>query len=131
MVFSDTTNKNGAIQLCEFYCALGDGGISGDTTLLKRFTALLNIAGSEVWHLIFALNGGWKYDDSNYTDLPQATQTLTAGTAKYALPSTALTVARIEVLDSKGVYHKLEPMRLEEIDVDVYAFIASDGMHQY
>ncbi len=131
MTFSDTTNKNGAIQFCEFYCSLGDAGISGNSTLLKQFTNLVNIGNSEVWHLIFQLNGGWKYDDSNYTDLPQAVQNLTATTAKYALPTTALTVARIEIMDSKGVYHKLEPMRLEQIDVAVDAFLTNDGMPQY
>lgn len=131
MVFSDTTNKNGAIQFCEFYCLLGDAGISGNATLLKQFTNLMNVAGNEVWHLIFALNGGWKYDDSNYTDLPQASQNLTASTAKYALPTSALTVARIEVMDATGVYRKLEPIRIEEIDVAIDAFLTADGMPQY
>lgn len=131
MTFSDTTNKNGAIQTCEFYCQLGDTGISGDATKLKQFTNLINVANSQIWHLIFQLNGGWKYDDSNYSDLPQATQALVAGTSKYALPSTALTVARIEVMDVKGVYHNLIPMRLEEIETAVDSFLASDGMPQY
>lgn len=129
MVFSDTSNKNGAIQLCEFYCQQGDGGISGNITLFKQFTNLINIAGSEVWHLIFQLNGGWKYDDSNYTDLPQATQNLTAGTQKYALPMTALTVARIEVLDANGVYHKLQPIRMEEIDVSISSFYSNQSQN--
>ena len=38
LVFSDTTNKNGLIQECEFWTNLGDGTISGDTTLLAQFT---------------------------------------------------------------------------------------------
>ena len=139
MVFNDTTNKQGAIQWCEFYCSLGNGGISGNTLLLQQFTNLINIANSQVWHLIFQLNGGWKYDDSNYSDLPQATQDLVSGTQKYSLPSTALTVARIEAMDATGVYHKLVPIRLEEIDVADSAFLSNGnqsgataaGMPQY
>lgn len=128
MVYSDTTNKNGAIQFCEFYCQLGDAGISGNATLLKQFTALLNVANSQTWHLIFNANGGWKYDDSNQTNLPQGTQNLTDGTATYALPTTALTVDRIEVKDSAGNYRKLLPITLEQIDGAVDEFYEGSGM---
>lgn len=139
MVFSDATNNTGAIQWCEMYCQVGDGGITNNATLLKQFTNLINIAGSQIWHLIFQLNGGWKYDDANYTDLPQASQNLADGVQKYALPTSALTVARIEAMDVTGVYHKLVPMNLDEIDVADEAFLSNgnqlgatgSGMPQY
>ena len=131
MVFSDTTTKLGAIQYCEFYCNLGDAGISGSSLLLKQFTGLINRACSEVWHLIFALNNGWKYDDSNQTDLPQATQTLVASISKYALPPTALAIDRIEIMDSSGAYQKIQPLRLEQISIGIDEFYKTDGMPQY
>jgi hypothetical protein len=127
MLYSDTTNKNGIIQTNELYCGLGDAGISGNSTLLKQFTNLNNIANSRIWHLLFMHNGGWKYDDSNNTDLPQATQDLTASTAKYALPTTALEVDRIEVKDASGTWRKLQPLNLEEITGAIDEFYKTDG----
>ena len=131
MVFSDTSTKSGAIQNCEFYCQLGDGGISNNTTLLQQFTARLNESNSKVWHSIFAINGGWKYDDSNYTDLPQATQNLVGGTQVYALPTTALAVDRIEVMDVNGIYQVVRPYRLDMIPEGVNNFFSTNGLPLY
>jgi hypothetical protein len=129
--FSNTTTKGGIIQLCEFNCGLGDAGISGNSTRLKQFTALANIAMSEIWHLIFSCSSGWIYDDSNQTDLPQATQNLSAGTAKYALPSGALVIDRIEVMDSSGNYRKLKAIDAREIDIAIDELRDTDGLPQY
>lgn len=129
--FSNTTTKEGAIQYCELYCNLGDGGISGNATLLKQFTGLINRANSEIWHLIFSLNNGWKYDDSNQSGVPVATQTLVAGTAEYTLPDGTLAVDRIEVLDQNGTAHIVEPIRLSEIPVGDDAFYSTDGFPVY
>lgn len=129
--FSNTTTKGGIIQLCEFNCGLGDTGISGNSTLLKQFTALSNIAMSEVWHIIFASMSGWQYDDSNQTDLPQATQNLSVGVSKYALPSAALSVNRVEVKDNSGNFWKLQPLDLKEIGIGIDEFLETDGMPRY
>lgn len=131
MVFSDTTNKSGAIQYCEMYTQLGDAGISGNSTLLKYFTSLINIANSQIWHKIFSINGGWKYDDSNYTDLPQATQNLQSGVQLYALPSAALAVDRVEVMDASGAYQLVKPIRLDEISQGVNTFMSTNGLPLY
>lgn len=125
--FSNTTDKNGILQLCEFNCGLGDGGITGDATLLRYFTAFVNQSLSEVWSIVFRNSNGWIYDDSNQTDLPQGTQTLTSGTSKYALPSGALTVRRVEVKDSSGMYYELRPKQLESIKVGVDEYFETDG----
>lgn len=131
MVFSDVTNKLGAIQHCEFYCQLGDGGISNNPVLLKQFTARINESNSKVWHSLFAINGGWKYDDSNYTDLPQATMNLTAGTQLYALPSSALSIDRVEIMAVNGSYHLLKPLLLEQIEQGVNTFFTTNGLPIY
>lgn len=115
MVFSDTTNKLGILQACERYTRLGDAGITGDAQLLLEFTAHCNKASREIWHNIFMAYGGWQYDDSNQTDLPASTDTLTSGQTSYALPSGALTVRGIEVKDTGGIWNALEPITEEMI----------------
>lgn len=113
--FSDTSAKLGIIQDCESKCLLGDGGISGNASLLKEFTRYVNKANSAVWYWIFSAYGGMTYDDGNQANLPSATDTLTSGQATYALPSSALTVTGIEVKNSGGVWIPLLPITLEQI----------------
>ena len=113
--FSDTTNINGIIQQCEDYCNLGNTGISGNATLLKKFTAWANDVNREVWGLIFQAYGGWQYEDSNQTDLPIATATLTSAQTTYALPTGAYTVRHVEVKDESGSWNKLTPLTTEQI----------------
>ena len=115
MVFSDTTNLLGIVQLCENYCNLGRTGISGSSNLLKEFTAYANKTNRDVWRMIFDVYGGWQYDDSNQTDLPEATCTLTSGTDVYAVPTVTLTIIGIEVKDDGGVWHALTPLTDEKI----------------
>jgi hypothetical protein len=115
MQFSDTSTYLGVIQACERYCNLGVAGISGNATLLKEFTAHANMASRDAWQRIFKVNGNWQYDDANQTDLPQATTDLASGTGTYALPSTALAVKRLEVMDSNDEWTTLQPITLEEI----------------
>lgn len=131
LVFSNTTDKNGIIQLVEFNCALGDGAISGDATLLKQITAQVNLAMSEVWHIMWSNQSGWAYDDANQIDLPQATATLVASQSKYAIPSSALTVNRIEVKDKEGNFYRVTPLVEREIGESMDEFFETDGMPQY
>lgn len=130
IAFSNTTDKNGIIQLCEFNCGLGDAGISGNATLLKYFTAFANQSLSEVWHSIFTTSK-WQFDDSNQTDLPQATTNLVSGTQKYALPTGALTIERIEIADSEGNFFVLTPLYLHEINEAVSEFFEGGGSPRY
>jgi hypothetical protein len=113
--YSDTTNKLGIIQAEESYCELGDAGISGNSTLLKEFTRHNNVVAAKVWAWIFAASGFARYDDSNQTNLPQATQDISSGTGKYALPSEALTVVGAEFLrETGGTWTKLLPITDKE-----------------
>jgi len=115
LVFNDTSTYLGIIQACEDYTNLGSTGISGNTVLLKTFTRHINEANSRVWSMIFESYGGWQYDDSNQTDLPAASDTLTADQTSYALPTGSLTVRGIEVKDTGGIWHKLTPITEEQI----------------
>lgn len=130
MQFSDTTNKNGIIQTCELLLDLGDATISGNTTLLKQFTNLINNdAYDDVIAEILKNEGTWLWDDFNETNskLPTATQNLTttAGSevSNYALPnaasnsglggsdaSTFLRLIKVQVKDAAGYLQNLIPI---------------------
>lgn len=127
LAFSDTSNKDGIIQLCEDYTGLADGKISGTTLLLQKFTSFVNLTMSELWHDIFLSSGNWKYDDGNHNDLPQATTGLTDTVATYALPDEALTVERIEVKDESGNWTKIHPLSQYDIKVAIDEYRNGDG----
>lgn len=108
--FSDTTNKNGLIQNIESLCNLGDGGISGNTTLMAKITGLINTANQDVAIALMQADKRWQYDDFNNTDLPRAAATLVAGQRDYTLPAasssgnaaTLLGIEKIVVLDANS-----------------------------
>lgn len=128
MVYSDTTNKSGIIQTIEQMADLGDATISGNTTLLKQFTAIVNRVGHRVWHLIFMSTGNWQYDDGGNTNLPQATTDLISDTAKYSLPTEALSIQRLEVKDVAGLWTVIYPITKEQINGQgVDEFMKTDG----
>lgn len=131
MVFSDTTSYTGIIQEIERLTDLGIGTISGSTADLKNFTAMCNNENRRIWATIFRATGNWEYDDSNNSDLPEATTDLVSGTAKYALPSTALTAQRIEVKDSAGLWIQLRPFTKQIIATGLDEFMDTAAIPEY
>lgn len=121
MQFSDTTGKDGIIQNIESLCLLGDGGITGNTTLMAKVTGYVNQAYHKVVSAILAVDKNWKWDDSNYTDFPRGVATLVASQQDYALPaattsghaSTLLQVNKICVLDTNSTPQEVELTRTE------------------
>jgi hypothetical protein len=83
IAFSDTSNKDGLIEICERLCHLGDTGISGDAVLLKQFTSAINDAYDEVLPYVFASEQRFQFDDNNNTTLPIATTNLVSGQRDY------------------------------------------------
>lgn len=83
MVFNDTTTKQGLIQEIEFWTNLGDGVVSGDTTLVKQFTNRLNRAFDRVLPLILSTDETLQWDDPNHTDEPMAVADLVSGQQAY------------------------------------------------
>jgi len=114
MQYNDTTNKNGIIQLAEDYTDLGDGYISGNSTMLKKFTAYANEVSGDIWSTIWSSAGSWQWDDSNQADLPQATTDIVSGQAKYTISSDILTIKRVEVKNENGGWTKLKPFTREK-----------------
>jgi len=132
MVYSSTTDKNGILQIVEFKTDLGDAYITGDATRLKQFTSFVNNENHKVWHTIFMSNGNWQYDDGNYTDLPQAVTDLVSGTALYAIPSTALTIQRVECKDASGQFYQLTPITTEILEgIAIDEFMDADSQPMY
>lgn len=112
LAFSNTTTKNGLIQLCERNCGFNDGEISGNSTLLARFTGDLNIALDKTLATIFEVGGTWQFDDSNHTDYPIITSTITSGQRDYPFTSDEqgnliLDVYKVLVADSSGDFREL------------------------
>lgn len=128
MVYNDTSNSNGIIQLTESYTDLGSGYISGNTALLKQFTNFANKIGDDLWYTIWNTMSGWQWEDSNETDLPSATSGLTSGTARYALPSEALTINRVELKDESGSWIKLKPFLKEKENLSITSLESNSGV---
>ena len=126
MRYSDTTNKDGILQNCESLCSLGDGGITGNETLLAKFTGYVNQACSKIQAALIMVDKNWKWDDSAYSDFPRATTTLVEGQKDYTLPvrasgadaSTLLRVNKIAVLNTNSQELVLRPTDLSEAELN-------------
>lgn len=129
MNFSDTTNKNGIIQNCESLSKLGDAGISGNATLLAKFTGWINDAYAKIAMAILTVDKNWRWDDTNWTTpqaFPVATGTLVSGQRDYILPratnssdqSTLWKVYKIRIKDSTGEWYDLTPLSGDEEETD-------------
>jgi len=95
-----------------------------DATLLRR----VNMAYEEIVGKLIALNKNWKFDDSNYSDLPIGLGDLVSGQQDYSFASTLLMVERVEVMDSDGNYHKLKPIDEKDISEALSQYKSGGGM---
>lgn len=68
---------------------------------------LVNNAYNRISSLILRADSRWQWDDTNQTDLPIATTTLTTSQQDYSLATTHLTIDRVEVKDTAGNWHRL------------------------
>jgi hypothetical protein len=126
MLLSDTTNKNGLIQECEFWTNLGDAAISGDSTLLKIFVNRLNRAYDRVVPLLLSYGDTMRWDDStNHTKHPVATFDITSGVNDYQFLSdeqsnSILNIVDVHILQGSALtqYTKLRRMTLDEPDAN-------------
>ena len=64
------------------------------------------------------VTGEWEYDDSNYTNLPEATADLVDGQRDYELPSTAQKIDRVEVLDNALNSQKLSNRQIRNNNIN-------------
>lgn len=113
--FNDTSTYKGLVQLYEQEIGVSLGDVSGSTTKLKQFAADVNIAWDDYLNFVFKYDGGWQFDDSNHTDFPQRTMTLTSGTRQYALASFTADAGANLMLDIHKVFVKNQSGIYEEI----------------
>lgn len=117
--FSDTTQKDGMIQILERELKLGDGTISGNSTLLKEFTSWLNLGLAEAWAIIFGSNNTWQWDDTNHTaDYPIITTNIVSGQRDYAFltdntGNLILDIYRVMRKNNDGVYEEIFPVDVQ------------------
>lgn len=126
LVYSNTTTKNGIIQICERNCGFNDGDISGNSTLLAQFTGLCNNALDDATAIIFSVGGLWQYDDSNHTDYPFMTTNLVSGQRDYSFTTDGssnivLDVYKVMAKDANGIYFELYPVD-QQSDRDMQSF---------
>jgi hypothetical protein len=95
-----------------------------DATMLRR----VNQAYEEVVGKLIALDRKWKFDDSNYSDLPIGTGTLVASQQDYAYDSALLSIERVEVKDNSGNWHKLEYIDEAEITEALAEYLETAGL---
>jgi len=126
LVFSDTSNENGIIQVIErnLFGDDGIGRITGSASLLKQFTSEVNLAYSRLLGIIFKADGRADYDDSNHTDYPIITTNIVQGQKDYPLTTDGsgnlvLEYKKAAVLSSATAttYDEIEPFdELEDRD---------------
>lgn len=147
MVFSDTSLKNGILQTCELLLDLGDGGITGDSTLKAQFTNLVNIACDDVISEIMRNQGEWNWDDIAYgnSNLPVKTidLTTTAGSevSAYAIPAAGspgstsidsfLRLNKAYIKDAGGKYQMLRPISDRDSDIPLETLFYNPGFPQW
>lgn len=77
---------------------------------------LANRALDRIVSLINQADSRWEFDDSNQTDLPIATTTLTTGQQDYSLATSHLSINRVEIKDQAGNWHLLRPIDRNDIN---------------
>jgi hypothetical protein len=77
-----------------------------------------NDAVNRVSSLILKNDSRWQFDSTEQTDLPIATATLTSAQQDYSLDVSHLTIDRVEVKDSSGNWHLLNPIDQQELKRD-------------
>ena len=119
--FSDTSTLLGLLQRCEIFTGLGNGNITGDSTLKAHFTGLINDEyGSFVADAIEA-DGRFQYDDSNHTKQPAATFDLVASQSTYNFitdeqGNQILRLGYITIKDPEGNWINLTPIDISEFE---------------
>ena len=110
MIYNGETNN-------QDICSLADDMAKSNPTSfpIKIKTLYANMGVREIWSWIFESYGGWQYDDSNYTDLPEATTELIANQKQYSLPIESAHLMGVAYKDESGTWHQLKPITLEKI----------------
>lgn len=135
--FSDTTNRNGLVQLIEDRTNTNSATSSSYSLATK--TRDINSAFAKFMMIAVQASGRWQVDDTNQTDYPIMTVDVVSGQQDYAFVSDGSTPAnqvldihRIEIQDSNGNWKLLTP--IDEADITESAlteFMETNGEPAY
>ena len=112
MVYSDTTNRTGIIQLLEDLTSTQSATSSSYPLATK--TRDINLAFAEYMQLVIQSSGTWQMDDSNHTKYPNAKFNLVSGQQDYSFTEDEQgnkieDIYRVECKDPSGVWTLLTP----------------------
>ena len=130
--FNDTTTLKGLVQMYEREIGASRGTVSGNTNLLKEFTADANIALDDYLTLVIQSSGTWKGDDTNHTDYPEIYTNIVSGQREYTFltdenGNAILDIYKVYAKDSlNGAYRLLEPI---DVDNESQAGTITDGLN--
>lgn len=127
MNWSVSSGKDGIIQRATFY-AFGDSADHTAQWPLADITASGNRWVQKISLKIWAATGLWEMDDKNQTDLPSATTSLVNAQNDYAIPTNYFKIQRVEVLNNSGIWSKVLPMEMRQIDVAIPEFFKTNGL---
>ena len=105
-------------------CTLADSMVKSNSTSfsIAEKTRYANMGVRLIWSDIFAVYGGWIYDDSNLSDLPVATADLVANQQFYSLPTTIMShLISVEFQNVGGTWIPLTPITIEKVNQNGYA----------
>jgi hypothetical protein len=138
--FNDTSTYKGLVQRYEREIGANFGDISGNTTLLKDFTAEVNITLDEIFRIGFSNSGTWQLDDnstyeSDGTTLrgyPIIKANIVSGQRDYSFLTDdygnyILDIYRVFAkVSSSGVYKEIFPIDVQS-ENDITSFV--DGLN--
>ena len=114
MNYLNNTNTENSIYHYATYL-LGKSVTDSTSLPVEAFCRSANAYYRKAAYFIWRNTAGWEFDDSNYSDLPFGTTTLVNGRDDYTIPTNALSIERVEVLDSEGKYSVIK--RIDKSDV--------------
>ena len=105
--FNDTTTLKGLVQMYEREIGATRGTVSGNTNLLKEFTADANMATDDYVAMMIQVSGLWKGDDTNHTDYPEIYTDIVSGQRDYTFltdenDNSILDIYRVYYLDNSA-----------------------------
>lgn len=97
-------------------CTLAEklSGTNSKSFRIIEKTLYANMGSRIIWSWIYSVYG-YQYSDSNDTDLPTATRTLSAGRQDWPMPGDSAHLLGVSFKDTGGNWNKLVPITLEQI----------------
>jgi hypothetical protein len=137
MEFSDTTNKDGIIELIEDLT--GTQSSSSSSYTLAKKTRDVNNAFAKYMMLAISSAGRWQVDDTNQADYPIIYTNVTSGQNDYSFTNDGSTpanqildITRVEIKDTSGNWRQLQPVDQDDLNgVALDEFMETDGEPQY